>query len=84
MASDTKPHVTTEYPDAAAADAKPKGKAQDRPGFDLGGARDSDGPASGNIIPGGPESDPSVGDTRSREAGRLTRESDTRTPNDRR
>ena len=57
------PKVPTERPDPEAAARDPKGDAEDRPGFDLGGAVE-EGNRSGvgsTTIPGGPKGDTPVG-----------------------
>lgn len=49
------PRVTTERPDPKEADRKPDSGAQDRPGFDLGGATEDNATGVGsNTVPGGP------------------------------
>ena len=56
-----KPKVPTEQPDPKAA-ASGGGAGEDRPGFDLGGAKDRSGAAlSATTTPGGPKGDPSLG-----------------------
>lgn len=53
------PKVPTERPDPKAAARDPKAGAEDRPGFDLGGAveeADRSGVGS-NTVPGGPKGD---------------------------
>ena len=42
------PKVPTERPDPAAAARDPKAGAKDRPGFDLGGKKDSSGSTAGS------------------------------------
>lgn len=55
-----KPKVPTERPDPAAAASG--GAGTDRPGFDLGGAKDKSGPGAGTTtVPGGPKGDPALG-----------------------
>jgi hypothetical protein len=55
------PRVPTERPDPEAAARDPKRGAEDRPGFDLGGAKaDKTGVGSGTI-PGGPKGSPAEG-----------------------
>ena len=59
------PRVPTEHPDPKAAARDPGPGAQDRPGFDLGGAKDGDN-ATGvgsSTIPGGPRGSPGTGTT---------------------
>ncbi len=52
------PKVPTEYPDPEAAKSKPAAGG-DRPGFDLGGAKDRSGPV--NTTPAGPHDTPPGG-----------------------
>ena len=67
------PKVATERPDAAAAERGSGG--QDRPGFDLGGARDRDPGGGASTIPGGPKGSPAQGTTGAGRAAGLTRPS---------
>jgi hypothetical protein len=58
------PKVPTERPDPKAAARDPGSGAQDRPGFDLGGAKGDNATGVGSgTIPGGPRSSPGTGTT---------------------
>jgi hypothetical protein len=48
------PRVPTERPDPRAAARDPGPGAEDRPGFDLGGATEEPGTVGSNTVPGGP------------------------------
>ena len=53
------PSVPTERPDPKAAQQKPTG-SEDRPGFDLGGAKDRGGQTGQGTPAAGPHADPSL------------------------
>ena len=56
--------VPAERPDKKAAARDPKAGAEDRPGFDLGGAKGDNATGVGSsTIPGGPRSSPGTGTT---------------------
>ena len=55
------PRVPTERPDPEAAARDPGPGAQDRPGFDLGGAVEDANGVGSNTIPGGPKGSTSQG-----------------------
>jgi hypothetical protein len=55
------PRVPTERPDPKAAGRNPEPGAQDRPGFDLGGAVEETNAVGSNTIPGEPRSSTSKG-----------------------
>ena len=57
MTSDPKsgPRVPTERPDPEAAARDPGPGAEDRPGFDLGGAVEDANSVGSNTVPGGPK-----------------------------
>jgi hypothetical protein len=55
------PRVPTEQPDPKAAARDPGAGAQDRPGFDLGGAKGDANAVGSTTIPGGPKGSPSSG-----------------------
>lgn len=59
------PKVPTERPDPKAAARNPGSGSEDRPGFDLGGARGGDNKTGvgSATIPGGPRSSPGSGTT---------------------
>ena len=58
------PKVPTERPDPKAAARDPGSDAEDRPGFDLGGATgDNETGVGSSTIPGGPRSSPGTGTT---------------------
>jgi hypothetical protein len=63
MTNDPKsgPRVPTERPDPQAAARDPGPGAEDRPGFDLGGAVDETTSVGSNTIPGGPKGSPASG-----------------------
>jgi hypothetical protein len=62
-----------ERPDKAAAARDPKGDAEDRPGFDLGGAVEPENKGQSQLPPRGPAGSPAPGDTAT---GRATGLSD--------
>ena len=55
------PRVPTERPNPEAASRDPGRGAEDRPGFDLGGAVDDANSVGSNTIPGGPKGSTSSG-----------------------
>jgi hypothetical protein len=58
------PKVPTEHPAPKAAARGPKSGGEDRPGFDLGGAKGDNATGVGSsTIPGGPRSSPGTGTT---------------------
>ena len=61
--SNSGPRVPTERPDPEVAGRDPGPGAQDRPGFDLGGAvnENNANTVGSNTIPGGPKGSPSNG-----------------------
>jgi hypothetical protein len=59
--SKSKSHVPQERPDPKAAARDPGSGAEDRPGFDLGGAVGEANPVGSNTIPGGPKGTTSSG-----------------------
>ena len=63
MTNDPKsgPRVPTERPDPAAAGRDPGPGAEDRPGFDLGGAVEETNGVGSNTVPGGPKGSTSHG-----------------------
>ena len=63
MTSDPKsgPRVPTERPDPEAAARDPGPGAEDRPGFDLGGAVEDANSVGSNTVPGGPKGSTSHG-----------------------
>jgi hypothetical protein len=63
--------VANQKPDPEAAARDPKAGAEDRPGFDLGGAKDRSGTGS-NVVPGGPKGSPAAGGSASGRASGLT------------
>jgi hypothetical protein len=68
----TGPKVPVERPDREAAARDPGPGAQDRPGFDLGGAKD-DAPGGGaSTVPGGPKGGAAQGSTATGRATGLT------------
>ena len=67
----------TERPDKEAAARDPKGAAEDRPGFDLGGAVDPD-KARSELPPRGPGSSPGQGATATGQADGYTNVSGSR------
>ena len=66
------PRVPTERPDPEAAARDPDPGAEDRPGFDLGGAVEDTAATGSNTIPGGPKGSPATGSTGTGRAGGLT------------
>jgi hypothetical protein len=66
------PRVPQERPDPKAAEHAPGPGAEDRPGFDLGGAVDETDRVGSNIIPGGPKGDPARGSGATGRATGLT------------
>ena len=72
MTKEKGPKVPTERPDKAAAARDPKGKAEDRPGFDLGGAVEPDNKRQSQLPPRGPAGTPASGSTATGRAGGLT------------
>ena len=69
MTNPMEPEVATERPDPAAAAQKSESGGEDRPGFDLGGARDATPGGGKSTIPGGPKGSAASGTTG---AGRAT------------
>ncbi|HVL72162.1 MAG TPA: hypothetical protein VM434_09780 [Beijerinckiaceae bacterium] len=67
----TNPKVPTERPDPKAAARDPKAGAQDRPGFDLGGAVDKEPGGGKATIPGAPKGGVGEGNTGEGRAGRA-------------
>jgi len=63
MTNDPKsgPRVPTELPDPKAAARDPGPGAEDRPGFDLGGAVEETNSVGSNTVPGGPKGSTSHG-----------------------
>lgn len=57
------PKVPTEHPDPKVAARDPAAGAEDRPGFDLGGAKGDKTGVGSSTIPGGPRSSPGTGTT---------------------
>ena len=55
------PKAPGERPDKKAAARDPKGSAEDRPGFDLGGAVEPDNKGQSQLPPRGPADSPSAG-----------------------
>jgi hypothetical protein len=58
----SEPNVPTERPDPEDAARNPGFHSEDRPGFDLGGAKDKSGTGS-NVRPRGPAASPANGQT---------------------
>ena len=73
-----KPQVPTERPDPKAAARDPGPGAEDRPGFDLGGATDEPTTVGSNTIPGGPRGTAAHGSDAGGRATGLTDPSGTR------
>jgi hypothetical protein len=71
------PKVKTERPDPEDAARNPGFGSQDRPGFDLGGAKDKSGTGS-NVLPRGPAGSPAAGQTGAGRAGGLANPAGTR------
>jgi hypothetical protein len=65
-------NVPVERPDKKAAARDPKGNAQDRPGFDLGGAVEPENKGQSQLPPRGPAGDPASGGTATGRASGLT------------
>ena len=63
--------MANQNPDPKAAARGPKEGGEDRPGFDLGGAKDRTGTGS-NVVPGGPKGSPATGSSVSGRASGLT------------
>ena len=61
-----------ERPDKAAARRDPKGRAEDRPGFDLGGAVEPENKAQSQLPPRGPAGSAASGSTATGRASGLT------------
>jgi hypothetical protein len=61
-----------ERPDKAAAERDPKGPAEDRPGFDLGGAVEPENKRQSQLPPRGPAGSPAAGGTETGRAAGLT------------
>ena len=72
------PKVPTERPDPKAAARDPKGDAEDRPGFDLGGAVEPENKGQSQLPPRGPGSSPGQGVTGSGHADGFTNVSGSR------
>ena len=70
--------VPAERPDKAAAAREPKGDAEDRPGFDLGGAVEPENKGQSQLPPRGPGSSPGQGVTGSGHADGTTNVSGSR------
>jgi len=68
----TGPKVPLERPDKAAAGRDPKGAAEDRPGFDLGGAVEPENKGQSQLPPRGPAGSPASGSTATGRATGLT------------
>ena len=75
---DSGPRVPTERPDPEAAARDPGPGAEDRPGFDLGGAVEDANSVGSNTIPGGPKGSTSHGTDASGRATGLTNPSGSR------
>jgi hypothetical protein len=73
-----KPRVRTERPDPKAAARDPGAGAEDRAGFDLGGAKGDRDTLGSNTVPGGPKGSPASGTQASGRAAGLTDPSGTR------
>jgi hypothetical protein len=80
MTSDPKsgPRVPTERPDPEAAARDPGSGAEDRPGFDLGGAVEDANSVGSNTVPGGPKGSTSHGTDAAGRATGLTNPSGSR------
>ena len=80
MTSDPKsgPRVPTERPDPEAAARDPGPGAEDRPGFDLGGAVEDANSVGSSTIPGGPKGSTSHGTDAGGRATGLTNPSGSR------
>ena len=80
MTSDPKSgtRVPTERPDPEAAARDPGPGAEDRPGFDLGGAVDDTSSVGSNTVPGGPKGSTSHGTDAGGRATGLTKPSGSR------
>jgi hypothetical protein len=80
MANETRSglKVPAERPDKKAAARDPKGDAQDRPGFDLGGAVQDENADQSQLPPRGPMGDAASGSTATGRAGGLSDPSGTR------
>ena len=61
-----------ERPDKKAAARDPKGRAEDRPGFDLGGAVEPENKSQSQVPPRGPAGSPASGSTATGHASGLT------------
>ena len=72
------PKVPTERPDPKVAARDPKGDAEDRPGFDLGGAVEPENKGQSQLPPRGPGSSPGQGVTGSGHADGTTNVSGSR------
>ena len=72
------PRVPTERPDPEAAARDPGPGAEDRPGFDLGGAVEDANSVGSNTIPGGPKGSTSHGTDAGGRATGLTNPSGSR------
>jgi hypothetical protein len=73
----TGPKVPLDRPDREAAARDPGPDAHDRPGFDLGGAKDEPGGGS-SVIPGGPKGSAASGGTATGRASGYTKPSGSR------
>jgi hypothetical protein len=71
------PKTPAERPDPKGAARNPGFGAEDRPGFDLGGAKDKSGTGS-NVTPGGPAGSAAAGQTGSGRAAGMTDPAGTR------
>lgn len=69
--------MANQNPDPKVAARDPKAGAKDRPGFDLGGAKDRSGTGS-NVVTGGPKGSPAAGTSASGRASGLTHPSGSR------
>ena len=76
--NDSGPKVPTERPDPKVAARDPKGDAEDRPGFDLGGAVEPENKEQSQLPPRGPGSSPGQGVTGSGHADGYTNVSGSR------
>jgi hypothetical protein len=72
-----------ERPDNTAAARDPKGDAEDRPGFDLGGAVEPENKKQSQLPPRGPAGSPGQGGTATGRASGLTDPSGSRSLGDR-
>jgi len=70
--------VPAERPDKEAAARDPKAGAEDRPGFDLGGAVEPENKGQSQLPPGGPKGTAASGSTATGRAGGFSDPSGTR------